>query len=233
LKPDQPLAVEKEYFKEEYRKLGAFSRDEIVSAVILVICFLMFFTNRIHGIPDGATVLGGLFLLTLAGVIKGPEISSGISWDLILFIGVAMSISGVFAATEVTKWLVSVLVPVIAPLTSSPWTFAYSIMILFFILRFFDVAVFVPTMAVFIPVLPEIASHFSISPLAWVPLFVMATNCFFLNYTNMFAMVAESIAKERSWTPGQMSLYGIVYGLACLVTLAIAVPYWISLGLFS
>ena len=97
-------------------------------------------------------MLAGLFLLTLFGVIKGTEIGSGISWDLVIFIGVAMSFGAVFGATGVSKWLVGVLVPVIAPLTSSPWVFCYSIMILFFILRFFDVAVFVPTFAIFVPI---------------------------------------------------------------------------------
>ncbi len=233
LKPNQPIALEKEYFKEEYKKLGSFNRDEIISAIILVGCFVMFFTNRIHGIPDGATVLAGLFLLTITGVIKGSEIGTGISWDLIMFIGVAMSIGGVFGVTGVSQWLVGVLVPVIAPLTTSPWLFCYSLILLFFVLRFFDVAVFIPTMAILIPILPEISKSFDINPVVWVALFIMGANCFFLNYTNMFAMVAESIAKERSWTSWQMSKYGIVYGLACLITLAIAVPYWISIGMFG
>jgi len=233
LKPDQPIELGKEYFKEEYKKLGSMSRDEIISAVILAGCFIMFFTNKIHGIPDGATVLAGLFLLTITGVIKGADIGTGISWDLIMFIGVAMSIGGVFGVTGVSKWLVGVLVPVIAPLTSSPWMFCYSLIILFFILRFFDVAVFIPTMAILIPVLPEISKNFGIDPVVWIALFIMAANCFFLNYTNMFAMVAESIAKERSWTSWQLSKYGIVYGVAVLITLAVAVPYWVSIGMFG
>jgi di/tricarboxylate transporter len=232
LKPKEPITLKKEYFQEEYTKLGAWSKDQTLSAVILTICFLMFFTNKIHGIPDGATVLGGMFLLTVFGVIKGAEFGTGISWDLIMFIGVAMSIGGVFGVTGVSKWLVGVLVPVIAPLTASPWVFCYSIIILFFILRFFDVAVFIPTMAILIPVLPQISSEFGINPMVWVPLFIMAANCFFLTYTNMFAMVAESIAKERSWTSGQSTTYGLVYGVAVLITLAISIPYWTSIGMF-
>jgi di/tricarboxylate transporter len=53
LKPDQPITLKKEYFQEEYKNLGAWSREEVISAIILVICFLMFFTNKIHGIPAG------------------------------------------------------------------------------------------------------------------------------------------------------------------------------------
>lgn len=233
LKPKEPITLKKEYFQEEYTKLGSWSRDQTISAIILTVCFLMFFTNKIHGIPDGATVLGGMFLLTVFGVIKGAEFGTGISWDLIMFIGVAMSIGGVFGVTGVSTWLVGVLVPVIAPLTVSPWVFCYSVMLLFFILRFFDVAVFIPTMAILIPVLPQISSQFGINPMIWVPLFIMAANCFFLTYTNMFAMVAESIAKERSWTSGQSSTYGIVYGVAVMITLAISIPYWTSIGMFA
>ncbi|MDD4766326.1 MAG: anion permease [Desulfotomaculaceae bacterium] len=233
LKPDQPITLKKEYFQEEYKNLGSWTSDQIISGIILTVCFLMFFTKTYHGIPDGATVLGGLFLLTLFGIIKGTEIGSGISWDLVLFIGTAMSFGAVFAASGLSKWLVTVLVPVIAPLTTSPWMFCYSILILFFIIRFFDVAVFVPTFAIFVPILPELAANFGINPLVWLGLFIMAANSFFLSYTNMFALVSEALAKERSWTSGQISKYGLVYGVACLITLAVAIPYWISIGMFS
>ena len=233
LKPSDTITLKKEYFQEEYTKLGAWTQDQTISAIILVISFLMFFTNRIHGIPDGATVLGGLFLLTIFGVIKGSEFGTGISWDLIMFIGSAMCIGGVFGVTGINKWLIGVLVPVIAPLTTSPWLLCYSIIILFFIWRFFDVAVFIPTMAILIPVLPELSKNYGVNPLIWVPLFIMAANCFFLTYTNMFAMVAESISKERSWTSGQSGTYGLVYGVAVLITLAISIPYWISIGMFG
>jgi di/tricarboxylate transporter len=192
----------------------------------------MFVTGRIHHIPDAATCLAGLFLLTITGVINGTEIGTGISWDLVIFIGVAMSFGAVFADTGISKWLVGVLVPVIQPLTASPWLFAYSMAILFFVIRFFDVAVFIPTMSILVPIIPEISKSFGIDPLVWTAIFVMACNCFFLSYTNMFAMVAESLAKERSWTSPQITRYGLVYFVACLITLAVAIPYWTSMGMF-
>lgn len=232
LKPDQPITLAKEYFTEEYRKLGSFSKDEIYSIIILTACFVMFVTGRIHKIPDPATCLGGLFLLTLAGVLKASDISPGISWDLVMFIGIASGFGAVFAETGVSKWLVGVLVPLIKPLTASPWLFCYSLLLAFFALRFFDVAVFIPTMAVLVPIIPEIAKNFGINPMVWVCLFVMAANCFLMSYTNMFALVAESIAKDRSWTPAQFTRYGIVYCVACLITLAVAIPYWTSIGMF-
>lgn len=232
LKPNQPITLAKEYFKEEYKKLGSFSKDEIASIIILTACFVMFVTGRIHKIPDPATCLGGLFLLALAGVLKAVDISPGISWDLVMFIGIASSFGAVFADTGVTKWLVGVLVPLIKPLTASPWLFCYSLVLIFFALRFFDVAVFIPTMAVLVPIIPEIAKNFGINPLVWVCLFVMAANCFLMSYTNMFALVAESIAKDRSWTPSQFTRYGMVYCAVCLITLAFAIPYWTSMGMF-
>ena len=61
-------------------------------------------------------------------------------------------------------------------------------------------AVFVPTFAIFVPILPEIANNFGVNPLVWLGLFIMGANCFFLSYTNMFALVSEALAKERSWT---------------------------------
>jgi len=66
----------------------------------------MFVTGRIHHIPDAATCLAGIFLLTVTGVLNGTEIGSGISWDLVIFIGVAMSFGAVFGDTGISEWLV-------------------------------------------------------------------------------------------------------------------------------
>lgn len=144
--------------------------------------FILFATSQFHHIPDAAVCLGGLFALTAAGVIKTQDLGSGISWDLVIFVGVAMSLGAVFADAGVSQWLSSVLVPLLAPISGNAWVFVFAVIFFLFIWRFIDIAVLIPTMAILVPIIPKIAASYGINPLVWITIFVMAGNCFFLSY---------------------------------------------------
>lgn len=233
LKPKEKLTVTKEVFEQEYAKLGKMSTTEKAAGVILALCFIMFATSQYHHIPDAATCLAGLVALTIFGVINGKDIGSGISWDLIIFVGVALSIGTVSAQAGVSKWLAGVIVPILAPVAKNPWTFVYAVLLALFVWRFIDVAVLIPTMSILTPILPAISKAYGINPLVWAPIYVIAFNCFLLSYQNMFALVAESIAGEKGWTANQFFKFGLVYLAASLIAMLVAIPYWNGLHLFG
>ena len=233
LKPSEKLTVDRRIFQQEYQKLGPMSRAEKLTAIILTISFLMFVTSRIHHIPDAATVLLAWFILNASGIIEPKDISPGISWDLVIFIGTAMGFGAIMSQTGISAWLSDYLVSAIRPLAVSPWLFVYAILGLFFLWRFVDIATFIPTFAIIAAIAPEVSRRFGIDPLVWVPLLALAQNAFFLSYTNMFALVAESSLKDKGWQPGELSRFGLVYFGATLLAMLVAIPYWQALGLFG
>jgi len=232
LRPSEPLSISKDTFAEEYLKLGYMSINEKISGSILLIAFAFLATSSVHRIPDAAICLTALFALVATGTIKTPEISSGISWDLVMFFGVAMSLSTVFVASGVSKWLSTVLVPLFEPLAGNPWLFVFVVMTALFLWRFIDIALLIPTMAILVPILPQIAAATGVNPQVWVSLFCIALNSCFLGYQNMFALVAEANMQGKGWTAGHLTRYGVLYFIASLVSLLVAVPYWISIGMF-
>ena len=226
------LQMRKDVFIEEYRKLGPMSKQEKITAAILIGTFLMFVTSSLHGISDAAVCLTAWFLLTASGIIKVNEISSGINWDLIVFVGTAMGFGSVFAATGVSEWISSILVNAVAPITSSPWLFVFAVLLIMFIWRFVDIAIFIPTMAIITAVIPQIDKVYGIDSLIWIPLMCIAINAFFMSYQNMFALVGEANMKGKGWTSKHLGQYGIVYFVVSMLTMLIAIPYWISIGMF-
>ncbi|MDR1892136.1 MAG: anion permease [Oscillospiraceae bacterium] len=232
LKPAEKLTVTKEVFVEEYRKLGRTSGKEIITGIVLIASFLCFTTNSLHHIPDAAVCLTGLFILTLTGVIETKELSSGISWDLVLFIGTAMGFGSVFAVTGVSSWMSGILIGAIAPISSNPWVFVYVVLFVMFVWRFVDIAVFIPTIAIVSAISPEVFSQYGINPLVWVPLLCIGQNAFFLSYTNMFALVGEANLGDEGWTPDHLAKYGTVYFVVAMLAMVVAVPYWISIDMF-
>jgi anion transporter len=232
MRPEKPLYVPKTAFKQFYAQLPPISAHERITGTVLCICFLLFVTGSLHGIPDTATCMLGFFLLCAFGVIRQSEISSGISWDIILFVGASMSFGFIFSISGLSDWFSSLLFPLFSSLLQSPWIFMPVILILLFLWRFIDIALLTPTIVVLSSVLPRLHESYGLSPLAWLPLFCFAICAFFLKYENMFLLIGENILQEDGWSNKNRTCYASVYFLACLITVLIMVPYWKSLGLF-
>ena len=209
------------------------SRQEVLAALILVAVFIMFITSRFHGISDAALCLAAVFAFFLFGVLEAKDFNTGVNWDLIVFFAIALGLGSIFSETGISQWFAGIVVPALAPIASNPWIFTFSIMIFMFLWRFFDVASFIPTIAILVSILPAIQEAYGISPLVWVAIFVMPANCFFMAYQNMWAMMSLSIAGERAWTGRHLGVYGILYFAACMLSLLVAIPMWMRAGLFG
>ncbi|MDR1572435.1 MAG: anion permease [Clostridiales Family XIII bacterium] len=233
MRPSGRPASDPRVFADAYRQLGAVSGGERATGAVLVACFAMFVTSSLHHVPDTAVCLLGFFALAALGVIEPGDIGRGISWDMVVFVGTAMGFGQVFAACGVSAWLSGGIVGAIAPIAQSPWTLVAGAMAALFLWRFVDIAVFVPTMAIVVAVLPEISASYGISPLVWIPMLSLAQNAFFMSYTNLFASIAENVLGEGAWTRGHLARYGLAYFAASLVATLASVPYWKSIGMFG
>ena len=208
------------------------SRYEIITAIILVAVFVMFLTNKVHGLPDAAVCLFAVFLFFLTGVLETRDFNSGVNWDLIVFIAIALSFSAIFNDTGISKWLAGIVVPALAPIAVNPFLFMFCVTAFVFLWRFFDVALFSPTIAILVPILPSIQEAYNISPLVWLFIFVTAGNSFVMAYQNMWAMMSRSIAGDRAFTNGHLGIYGVIYLAASFIALLVSIPMWINAGLF-
>jgi len=233
LRPSEPLQLSKEVFREEYKKLGPMNQQELISSIILVVTFIMFLTNPLHHIPDAATCLVAWFLLSAAGIIKANEVSTGISWDLVIFIGTAMGFGSIFAQSGVSKWMASIVVPALAPISGSPWIFVFSVLLVMFIWRFVDIAAFIPTLAIISAITPQISEAYGINPLVWIGLLCIPLNAFFLSYQNMWILIGEANMEGKGWTTKHLGQFGTVYFLVSMLSMIVIIPYWISIGMFK
>jgi anion transporter len=232
LKPKEKLSKDAiDAIKEQ--PIQKISRNEIIASLILVAVFIMFLTNKLHGLPDAALCLAAVFAFFLFGVLEAKDFNSGVNWDLIVFIAMALSLGAIFNETGISQWFAGIVVPALAPIAVNPWVFMFGIITFMFLWRFFDVALFIPTIAIMVPILPAIQEAYRISPLVWLYIFVMPANSFFMAYQNMWAMMSLSIAGDRAWDSKHLGIYGILYFIACLLSLLVAIPIWMHAGLFG
>lgn len=231
-RPKEPLSKDAvEAIKNT--RLAPISRDEIVTASILITAFFLFLTGGIHPIPSAAVCLGATFLLFAFGIIKPPEIGTGISWDLIIFIGVALGLSAMCGVTGITDWLSSLIVPKLAFIARNPFLFVAVVTGVLFAWHMIDVATFIPTFTLVPTLLPAISEAYGINPLIFAPMLCLAGCAFFMDYQNPWALMGQEVAKNRSWTKGHLAAYGMLFFAASLIALVAMVPFWIDAGMFG
>ena len=229
LKPSEKLSREK--FLSNVGQKTTISRNEIITAAVLIISCAMFFTGRYHGISNIAICIMAAVILFAGGVLSADDFSKGISWDLVFFFGSGLCMSSVFQASGLSDWLAEVISPLAVRLTVSPYLFAGGILSILFVWRFVDITTLIPTTVILAPVVSRIYQEQGISPAVWGVIFAVASISMFLTYTNMWTAMGRSMVKEYAWKESDMLRFGIAFFLASLAGILVCVPYWTANGL--
>ena len=232
LKPEEKLSKEaiEAVKKQPMEKMG---KNEMISAVILISVFGLSLTANIHGLSTAIICIAAMLCFFVFGVLETKDFNAAANWNLVIFIAMAFSLGPIFSATGISDWLSGIVVPALAPIAGNPWLFVFSATAFMFLWSLVDVAMFLPTISIMAPILPKIQEAYQISPFVWLAVFILAGNAFFLAYQNMWAVMSRSIAEDRAWTNKHQSKYGLLYFVACLLALVVAVPMWINAGFFG
>jgi len=232
LKPEEKLSKEAiETVKKQ--PMEKMDKKEIITAAILILVFGMSLTAGLHGLSTAIICIAAMLCFFVFGVLETKDFNAAANWNLVIFIAMAFSLGPIFNATGISEWLSGIVVPALAPIAGNPWLFVFVATAFFFLWSLVDVAMFLPTISIMAPILPKIHEAYNISPLVWVAIFILAGNAFFLAYQNMWAVMSRSIAEDRAWTNKNQSKYGLLYFAACLLSLFVAIPMWINMGLFT
>ncbi|MCL2049688.1 MAG: SLC13 family permease [Defluviitaleaceae bacterium] len=234
IKPEQELSKEA-FDKVKNQPVTKMHRHEIITAIILSLVFAASLTGGMHGLSTAVICIIAMLCFFLFGVLETKDFNAAANWNLVVFIAMALGLGSIFAATGISAWLSGIVVPALAPIAGNPWLFVMAIMCVMFVWSLVDVAMFIPTIAILVPILPDIQEAYGISPLVWVAMFILAGNAFFLAYQNMWAVMSRSIAedKDRPWRNRDMSIYGVFYFVSCIIALLFTIPLWINLGFFG
>ena len=230
LRPKEKLAAEAGKAISE-KKLDKMSREEIITAIILVASFILFFLGGKIGISSLVVCLGATFLLFVFGVIKPEEIGTGISWDLIIFLGMALALGNICQSTGIIDWLSSLLVPALKPFSVSPFLFVGVVTAVLFIWHLVDIASYFPTFVILPPILPAVSKAYGVDPLVFVPVLALAGCAFFMSYQNHWAIMSEKASGDRPWTAGHLLIYGLIYFVSAIISMLVCVPIFTSWGL--
>jgi anion transporter len=230
MKPKEPIRITLDTFRKQYAELGPVTRQEIIAALILLGALLLFTTETWHGIPTAATALLALVLLFLFRIITPDEIGTGANWDVIMFFGVALSLSTILVEAKVTAWIAPALEAGMLALAPNPLLFMMVATFGVFLIRFVDVPWGYSTIALTTTVLIPAWNQFGIHPLVATFAYLAGINFFLLGYQQPWVLMAEGIIRNRGWAAGHIFTAGFCYIVAVAVALLVSVPYWRMIG---
>lgn len=230
MKPKEAIGIPRDTFKEQYANLGNITRAEIITAIVLVGSLVLFATERIHHIPTAATALAALFALIMFKIIEMPEISSGVSWDVIIFFGATVSLSTIFTTAKVSSWIGPMLEPSLLELAVNPLAFLLVATFGIMLIRFVDVPWGFSTIALTATVLIPVFNQFGIHPLVSTMAYVAGINFFLLSYQQPFMLMGEGMIQGKGWAPSYVTIAGVAYIVSVVIAILISMPYWRAIG---
>lgn len=230
LRPDGHVTMTREVAAAELRKLGGMSRAERATAAVVLVSILAWVGQPWHRVPPEAIGMLALTALFASGVITVPEIGSGISWPLVLFVGGMLSVGNVITTYKIGGWLAGYIVPLVQPAAAWPVLLVTVLGLCVMAMRFVDPVGFI-TIATFFLALVGVAPSWGVTPLVLTGIIVLPLHVFWFNYQNIWIVMTEGITKKQAYTDADRVRLAAVYAAATIAALWIAVGYWKATGL--
>jgi anion transporter len=229
-KPEAPVHADRRFALGKLQALGPFKRAEVITGLVVLISIGFWITASVHHLPTYVVGMFGLAILNLSGILQDQDISTGISWTLMLFLGGIFSLTHIIPQYKITNWLASIMVPRVAPLIGSPVMLLSVVGVMMLAMRFIDPTAFIAMPLIWTPLVDAVSGG-GIPPLALAAGVLLTSAPFWLLYMNFWMAMGDGMTAKQGFTKGQLAYLGSIYALASLVALVAAVFYWRITGL--
>lgn len=229
LPPESPAPMTRDIVRDEMRKLGPMSRSEAISGAIIGLSVVAWASQPWHHLPAEAIGMLALTLLFATRILTPPEIGTGISWALALFVGGVLSLSNVITTYKISGWIGGYIVPAVQPFSSNPWLLITAMAIGVIALRFIDPIGFITIAAFFLSLAGFVAAR-GMEPMVLVGAILLPLHVFWFPYQNIWIVMTDGITERRAYTERDRFRTATLYFIVSLLALWIGVGYWRLIG---
>jgi anion transporter len=211
--------------------LGALSFNEWVSLGVLCFTVTGWLTTSYHGVDSAWIALIAFAVLINTGVLEWATMRKAIDWELLIYMGVTLSIPELLTRAKIDQWLVQLISPLILPYLHSPALLFIIIAAITYVLKLFFTS-FLTVVTLCVALLP-LSVDMEISPWVIAMIILLASEVWFFPFQVDWHTLAYSTSQRKGFTYPLMMRINPVYALAYIVALMAAIPYWRYLGLLG
>ena len=228
-RPESQPKISYTMVRTQLNILGPLSYKEWISLGVLVFTVGGWLTAPYHGIDGAWIAIIAFAILVNTGIVDWNMLRKGIDWELLIHMGVTLSIPTLLRQSKIDQWLVDVISPLILPFMSSPVWFFLIIALLTYVLKLIFTS-FLAVVTLCVALLP-LSIDVGMSPWVLAMIILIASEVWFFPYQVDWHMLAYSTTDGKGFSYPLMLWINPVYALAYVVALLVAIPYWRYLGL--
>lgn len=211
--------------------LGPLSHKEWISLGVLCFTITGWLTTAYHGIDSAWIALIAFTVLVTTSVLDPATFRRAIDWELLVYMGVTLSIPALLTRARIDQWLVELISPMILPFLNIPALFFIIIAILTYLLKLFFTS-FLTVVTLCVALLP-LSVDIGMSPWVIAMIVLMASEVWFFPFQVDWHTLAYSTSERKGFSYPLMCRVNPFYALAYIVALVAAIPYWRYLGLMG
>jgi anion transporter len=211
--------------------LGPLSHKEWIGLGVLCFTVTGWLTTSYHGVDSAWIALIAFTVLVTTGVLDPGAIRRTIDWELLIYMGVTLSIPGLLTRAGLDQWLVGLISPVIYPFLDNPALVFIAIAVLTYLLKLFFTS-FLTVVTLSVALIP-LSVDFGMSPWIIAMIILMASEVWFFPFQVDWHTLAFSTSEKKGFSYPLMCRVNPFYAIAYIIALIAAIPYWRYLGLMG
>jgi CRP-like cAMP-binding protein len=209
--------------------LGPLTRNEIWSAVVLVMLIVGFATRPYHGIAPAWLALAAFLLLFVLGALDQSALQGGGTLGLLVYSGVILSLGSVFTELHIDTWLASQVQSGMPGIVRNPYGFVFTISLIAFVLHFFVPWMTASTILALVAM--PVAEGLGFHPFIPVLVALIAGDHTLLPYVNSGYAIMYFASEGDLFTHAQARWPLVIESFLRLAALLLSVPVWQLMGL--
>jgi anion transporter len=230
-RPESEPKISYKMVQTQIGVLGPFSFKEWISFSALCLTVAGWLTVSYHGIDGAWVALIAFSILVNTAVLDWAMMRKAIDWELLIYMGVTLSIPELLTRAKIDQWLVELISPLILPFLSNPASFFVIIALLTYALKLFFTS-FLTVVTLSVALIP-LSVDIGMSPWVIAMIILMASEVWFFPFQVDWHTLAYSTSERKGFSYPLMCQVNPFYALAYIAAMIAAIPYWRYLGLMG
>ena len=230
-RPESEPKISYKMVQTQLEVLGPLSAKEWISLGVLCFTVTGWLTVSYHGIDGAWIALIAFCVLVNTGVLGWQNMKKAIDWELLLYMGVTLSIPTLMTQARIDQWLVELIAPAIEPFMNNPAWFFIVIALLSYALKLLFTS-FLTVVTLSVALVP-LSVDVGMSPWIIAMIILMASEVWFFPFQVDWHTMAYSTTEKKGFSYPLMCRLNPIYALAYIAALIAAIPYWRYLGLMG